>query len=71
LTYQARSRSRRCTHPLRARAAADAAPAQESETLTGGNALNHFDTDFARIGLGICYDVRFPELAMVAARKGT
>jgi len=42
----------------------------ESETLTGGNALNYFDTDFARIGLGICYDVRFPEMAMIAARKG-
>lgn len=26
--------------------------------------------DFARIGLGICYDVRFPEMAMIAARKG-
>ncbi|THH27621.1 hypothetical protein EUX98_g6562 [Antrodiella citrinella] len=44
---------------------------KESETLTGGNTLNHFDTvDFARIGLGICYDVRFPELAMTSARKG-
>jgi len=27
-------------------------------------------TDFARIGLGLCYDVRFPEPAMIAARKG-
>ncbi|KII88803.1 hypothetical protein PLICRDRAFT_54626 [Plicaturopsis crispa FD-325 SS-3] len=43
---------------------------KESETLTGGNTLNYFDTEFARIGLGICYDVRFPELAMHAARKG-
>ncbi|KAL4064329.1 carbon-nitrogen hydrolase [Scleroderma citrinum] len=43
---------------------------KESETLTGGSSTTFFDTDFARIGLGICYDVRFPELAMIAARKG-
>ncbi|PAV23472.1 carbon-nitrogen hydrolase [Pyrrhoderma noxium] len=42
----------------------------ESRTLTGGSSLTYFDTEFARIGLGICYDVRFPELAMIAARKG-
>ncbi|KAJ7576831.1 carbon-nitrogen hydrolase [Mycena floridula] len=43
---------------------------KESETLTGGTTLNYFDTEFARIGLGICYDVRFPEMAMIAARQG-
>ncbi|KAH9914697.1 carbon-nitrogen hydrolase [Fomitopsis serialis] len=43
---------------------------KESETLTGGTSVNYFDTEFARIGLGICYDVRFPELAMINARKG-
>ncbi|TFK55333.1 carbon-nitrogen hydrolase [Heliocybe sulcata] len=43
---------------------------KESETLTGGTTMNMFDTPFARIGLGICYDVRFPELAMIAARRG-
>ncbi|KAI0050037.1 carbon-nitrogen hydrolase [Auriscalpium vulgare] len=43
---------------------------KESETLTGGSSTNYFDTDFARIGLGICYDVRFPELAAIAARQG-
>ncbi|KIY69615.1 carbon-nitrogen hydrolase [Cylindrobasidium torrendii FP15055 ss-10] len=42
----------------------------ESETLTGGTKTSMFDTPFARIGLGICYDVRFPELAMIAARAG-
>ncbi|KAJ7349431.1 carbon-nitrogen hydrolase [Mycena albidolilacea] len=43
---------------------------KESETLTGGSTMNYFDTEFARIGLGICYDVRFPELAMISARRG-
>ncbi|RKP09238.1 omega-amidase NIT2 [Thamnocephalis sphaerospora] len=43
---------------------------QESEVLSPGNSLTHFDTMYGRIGLGICYDIRFPELAMIAARKG-
>ncbi|KAF8327054.1 carbon-nitrogen hydrolase [Amanita rubescens] len=43
---------------------------KESETLTGGKELAIFDTEFGRIGLGICYDIRFPELAMIMARKG-
>ncbi|KIL61927.1 hypothetical protein M378DRAFT_166410 [Amanita muscaria Koide BX008] len=43
---------------------------KESETLTGGKNLAIFDTEFARIGLGICYDIRFPELSMIMARKG-
>ncbi|KAF7796518.1 hypothetical protein EIP86_007696 [Pleurotus ostreatoroseus] len=29
-----------------------------------------FKAKFARIGLGICYDVRFPELAAISARQG-
>ncbi|CCO28054.1 DnaJ homolog subfamily A member 2 [Rhizoctonia solani AG-1 IB] len=43
---------------------------KESETLTGGTKLTSFQTEFGKIGLAICYDVRFPEMAMVAARKG-
>ncbi|ESK88412.1 nitrilase family protein [Moniliophthora roreri MCA 2997] len=43
---------------------------KESETLTGGKTMSYFDTEFARIGLGICYDVRFPELASIYARQG-
>ncbi|KAG8764295.1 hypothetical protein FRC11_005099 [Ceratobasidium sp. 423] len=47
---------------------------KESETLTGGTKLTSFETgklyQFGKIGLGICYDVRFPEMAMIAARKG-
>ncbi|GAA5893672.1 hypothetical protein JCM8208_000855 [Rhodotorula glutinis] len=43
---------------------------KESETLTGGDWQTIVETDFGKIGVGICYDVRFPELAMIAARKG-
>jgi omega-amidase len=43
---------------------------QESEVLTGGASLTDFDTDYGKLGVAICYDVRFPEMAMVAARKG-
>jgi len=43
---------------------------KESETLTGGSSVTLIDTDYGRIGIGICYDIRFPELAMIAARKG-
>ncbi|KAG0056702.1 hypothetical protein BGZ83_003945 [Gryganskiella cystojenkinii] len=43
---------------------------QESEILTAGNSLTHVDTEYGKIGVGICYDIRFPEPAMIAARKG-
>lgn len=34
----------------------------ESETLQGGDTVVIFDTPFARVGLAVCYDLRFPEL---------
>ncbi|KAM0752754.1 carbon-nitrogen hydrolase [Meredithblackwellia eburnea MCA 4105] len=43
---------------------------KESETLTGGEWLTIIETEFGKIGVAICYDLRFPELAMLAARKG-
>lgn len=43
---------------------------QESETLSPGSELTHVDTEYGKIGIGICYDIRFPELAMIASRKG-
>lgn len=34
----------------------------ESATITPGHAVQVLETPFARIGLSICYDIRFPEL---------
>ena len=43
----------------------------ESEVLSPGNKVTIIDLpDYGKIGLAICYDIRFPELAMIAARKG-
>lgn len=43
---------------------------KESITLTGGDHSTTLDTKYGKIGVGICYDMRFPELAMISARKG-
>ncbi|KAK6340477.1 Carbon-nitrogen hydrolase [Orbilia blumenaviensis] len=43
---------------------------KESEVLSPGDEITIFETKYGKIGLGICYDIRFPELAMTAARKG-
>ena len=38
--------------------------------LKGGDGLRVFDTDAGRIGILICYDVEFPELARLLAEQG-
>ncbi|KAG0167775.1 hypothetical protein DFQ30_005665 [Apophysomyces sp. BC1015] len=43
---------------------------KESDILSKGSSLTHVDTKYGKIGVGICYDMRFPEVAMIAARKG-
>ncbi|XP_027679857.3 omega-amidase NIT2 [Chelonia mydas] len=43
---------------------------QESETLSAGDSFSVFDTPYCKVGLGICYDIRFAELAQIYAQKG-
>ena len=42
----------------------------ESDVLTAGNDVTIANTEFGKIGIGICYDVRFPELARLMALEG-
>ncbi|XP_020256818.1 omega-amidase, chloroplastic-like isoform X2 [Asparagus officinalis] len=42
----------------------------ESKTLTHGQHPIIVDTDVGRIGIGICHDISFPELAMLYGAKG-
>ncbi|KAL1953907.1 hypothetical protein VTO42DRAFT_2029 [Malbranchea cinnamomea] len=43
---------------------------KESEVLSPGNKITIVDLpEYGKIGLAICYDIRFPESAMIAARK--
>ena len=38
--------------------------------VTGGNKINVFDTDCGKIAIFICYDIEFPEIVRIAAKKG-
>lgn len=43
---------------------------EKSWGLTGGNTIKVFETDCAKIGVLICYDVEFPELPRIMAEQG-
>lgn len=54
-------------------AATDKRPAikfKESDVLTGGEKITVFDTPWCRVGLGICYDMRFCEQALAMRQQG-
>lgn len=42
----------------------------ESETLSAGNEVTVFETEFGKMGLCVCYDFRFPELGRLMALRG-
>lgn len=43
---------------------------KESETLTAGNEITTFETEFGKMGICICYDFRFPELSRLMVLNG-
>ncbi|KAF5486750.1 Hydrolase [Colletotrichum siamense] len=44
---------------------------RESEVLSPGDSVTVVELpEYGKISVAICYDIRFPELAMIAARKG-
>ncbi|MDO5822958.1 carbon-nitrogen hydrolase family protein [Methanobrevibacter sp.] len=43
---------------------------RESDVLTSGDEFTIAKTEFGKIGIGICYDIRFPELARVMVEHG-
>lgn len=43
---------------------------RESDVLSPGNNLTVFSTDNCKIGLGVCYDIRFPEMTRLYRKAG-
>lgn len=44
---------------------------RESDTIEPGEEIVTFDLDGIRVGLAICYDIRFPELFRILALRGS
>ena len=49
---------------------ADSSGARESDLLEAGHELKLVDTEFGKVGLMVCYDMRFPEMARSLALAG-
>jgi omega-amidase len=43
---------------------------RESDTLSPGNQITVVETNFGKLGVAICYDLRFPELARLMTLEG-
>jgi predicted amidohydrolase len=43
---------------------------KESDTLSAGNEITLIDTEYGKIGVIICYDIRFSELSRIIALQG-
>ncbi len=45
-------------------------PYKEHEVFTPGQEIGLFETKFGKVGIAICYDLRFPELFRLMAKAG-
>lgn len=43
---------------------------KESDTLSAGDTCTVFDTEFGRMGVIICFDIRFPEIVRLTVNEG-
>lgn len=43
---------------------------RESKNFSAGNEITVFDTSLGRMGVIVCFDIRFPELVRTMARRG-
>lgn len=43
---------------------------KESDTLTAGDSETVFDTEFGKMGVMLCFDIRFPELSRIMVNDG-
>ncbi len=43
---------------------------KESDTLTGGDGFSTFETEWCRMAVNICFDIRFPESSRIPALNG-